>query len=419
MTKFIALRRMPRTRSLGLAAMSFEDKRSRIVKAAPHAERLEDLQGLGLKQVRPEERGPEVEDSLQRLELAGAYVVDTSSEQMADRARELLEPDYHIMPDIELGLPRPTLSESYRRRPRRASYWPAESGVKEAHSNGVTGKGVLLGVLDTGCDADHLELRKKRVEFRYVPLHPSPDAMRACRGFDTDGHGTHVSGIIAGQHVGVAPDVDLMVASVIESETMKTSLERIIIALDWMLSQFQLDENLTRPTIINMSLGFRPEWISAADLQSVVDGIKLLLSTLVVDFEVLPVVAIGNDGAGNVRAPGYFPETLSVGAVDSDLNPAYFSGGGLSPLTGDTEPDIAGYGVDVLSSLERDVDRRSLYAQMSGTSMASPYVAGIAALAASANPQLQGAALRQHLIDHAMPLAHPATRVGVGLARFV
>jgi subtilisin family serine protease len=418
MTKFIALRRRPRTTMMGLDAMSFEEKRSRIVRDAPLSERTEALKGLGLQQVEPEERGPEVEDKFQRLGYAGAYVVDTPSEQMAEKAREVLEEDYQIVPDIELGLPRPSLSQTFRRRPRRASYWPEDSGVTQAHKDGVTGKGVLVGVLDTGCDADHLELRGKRIEFRYVPLYPSPDGMRACRGFDTDGHGTHVSGIIAGKNVGVAPDVDLMVASVIESETVKTSLERIVIALDWMLSQFQLDENLSKPFVINMSLGFRPEWISASHMQSVIDGIKLILSTLVVDFDVLPVVAIGNDGAGIVRAPGYFAEALSVGAVDVTLSPAWFSGGGHSPLSGEPEPDIAGYGVDVLSSLERDVERHSLYAEMSGTSMASPYVAGVAALVAAANPGLQGAALRQYLVQHAMPLAEPETRVGAGLARF-
>src|SRR5262249_36398363 len=157
-------------------------------------------------------------------------------------------------------------------------------------------------------------------------------------------------------------------------------------------------------TIINMSLGFLPHWISAPQVQSVMEGIKLLLSTLVVDFNVLPVVAIGNDGPGTMRAPGFFPEALSVGAVDFDRQPASFSGGGTSPLTGDSEPKIAGYGVNVLSSLERNAKKHSLYANLSGTSMATPYVTGIAALYASADPQLQGNTLRQRLLDEVMPL---------------
>jgi subtilisin family serine protease len=418
MNKFIALRRMPRTASMGLEAMSFGDRRSRLVKDAPGSHRAEALQEIGLAEVEPTEEATGEGDKFQRLGYAGAYVVEATDEAMAERAKDVLEPEYHIMPDIELGLPKAVQARLYQRRPRGKSYWPEKSGVGAAHMQGITGKGVLVGILDTGCDADHLELRDKQIPFQYIPLRPTPEAVRYVRGFDTNGHGTHVTSIIAGKNVGVAPDVDLMVASVIESETVKTSLERVVIALDWMLSHFQLEENLEKPTIINISLGFRPEWIGAAEFQSVVQGIQMLLSTLVVDFEVLPVVAIGNDGPGVVRAPGYFPESFSVGAVDFDLKPASFSGGGLSPLTGQPEPDIVGYGVGVLGALERNVERYSLYAKKSGTSMATPYVSGIAALVASANPGLQGASLRRYLVDHALPLAEDRTRVGAGLARF-
>ena len=418
MHKFIALRKTSRVQMLGLASTSIENKRSQLMKDASLSKRVGTLLGLGLRQIRPEELTPEAQSGFQRLGYVGAYVVNTSDEQVTEQARQVLEPDYHIMPNIQLSLPMPMLAESRLRRGRRRPFWPVESGIGTAHSNGITGRGVLVGVLDTGCDADHLELAKKRIEFRYVPLDPVPDTMRAVRGFDVDGHGTHVCGIIAGRNVGVAPDIDLMVASVIESETLKTSLERIVIALDWMLSQFQREENLNKPTIVGMSLGFKPQWISAPDLQTVTDGIKLLFSTLVTDFDVLPVVAIGNDGPGTMRMPSYFPEALSVGAVDFHLNPASFSGGGLSPLTGRPEPDIAGYGVEILSSLERDVDNRSWYARMSGTSMATPYVTGVAALLASANLGLQGNTLRQRIISQAMSLGAPPERVGAGLARF-
>ena len=90
----------------------------------------------------------------------------------------------------------------------------------------------------------------------------------------------------------------------------------------------------------------------------------------------------------------------------------------MAPDTGRPAPDAAGYGVDVLSSLERDVDRNSRYANKSGTSMAAPYVAGIAALYAQADPTLQGERLRRKLLDTAAPLGAPADRVGVGLVRW-
>ena len=378
---------------------------------------------LGFKRVTPQASvdKPVLDDeqasNFVSLDYLGAYVVSSSNKQRIEDAQQSFDKsDYDVIDDVQLSLPQPTYSERVYRR-RKQIVWPAESGVHQAHSNGITGEGVLVGVLDTGCDADHVQFRKKRVDFRYVPLHYESE-LRDVRGFDVDGHGTHVCGIIAGQHVGVAPEADLMVASVIESETYRTSLSRISIALDWMLSQFRTQQDRNKPIIVNMSLGFAPEHIPKSDRATLMVGIQELISTLVEDFNVLPVVAIGNGGPGSVCAPGCFPETLSVGAVSVDHKPADFSGGGPSPIGEDTQPDIVGYGVNIFSSLERDKNNRSLYKYMSGTSMASPYVAGIAALYASADTKLQGEALRRHLINTALPLQAPADRVGVGLARF-
>ena len=352
------------------------------------------------------------------LNYLGAYVVNSPNEQKIKEAEKLFdESDYDIIPDVQLSLPKPTQSERVYRR-RKQINWPTESGVHEAHRNGIIGKGVLVGVLDTGCDADHIQFRRKQIDFRYIPLHYRFKKLRDVRGFDVDGHGTHVCGIIAGQSIGVAPGVDLMVASVIESETYQTSLSRISIALDWMILQFGTKENLDKPIILNMSLGFVPELISKRDQDLLMVGIQELISTLVEDFDVLPIVAIGNDGPGNMRAPGYFPETLSVGAIDSKHKPADFSGGGFSPISREPQPDIAGYGVNIFSSVGRDRNNRTLYTEMSGTSMAAPYVTGIAALYASADAVFRGERLRQHLLNTVLPLQAPVDRVGAGLARF-
>ena len=148
-------------------------------------------------------------------------------------------------------------------------------------------------------------------------------------------------------------------------------------------------------------------------------GIQQILTTLVQDYSVLPIVAIGNDGPGHTRAPAHYPETLSVGAVDRTLASATFSGGGYSPMRTSIEPDLVGFGIDIFSSLERTIDGQSIYAMGNGTSMAAPYVAGIAALAASADPTRQGEKLREYLLSTALPLDEPNDRVGSGLARFV
>ena len=415
--KFIALPRLSRSVTQGLAASSSGHKRQQLGQSESTSEKTEALKLIGLEETPTLSTLSKTRDRFRRLEYVGAYVVDTVSRRKSEQAQEMFDKDYLIIPDVQLALPETNVAQRFLRRPSRERYWPEISGIEAAHKEGITGQDVLVGILDTGCDADHIELRDKRIDFRYVPLDLGDP--RAVRGFDVAGHGTHVTGIVGGKNIGVAPGAELLVASVIESETHKTSLERIVIALNWMLSHFGRDENLTKPLIINMSLGFLPQWVNTGQIEPVINGIRNIVRVLVEDFDVLPIVAIGNDGPGQMRAPGYFPETLSVGAVDDNLLPADFSGGGTSPINGELEPNIVGYGVSVLSSLERDVERRSIYANLDGTSMATPYVAGIAALLASRDPSLQGMDLRQKLIDDALAIDAPANRVGAGLARFL
>lgn len=416
MVRLIALPKASRATLLGITTESTGDKRATLAAAPPEAAAEDNLKAIGLEQRTPDQRGePESRTVFERLDSLDGYIVETDSEQQTEQAIQILEDDHLVVPDIYLELPRVMLSEERVRLRPRSFTWPGPSGVAEAHVNGATGEGVIVGVIDTGVDAGHLEIRDKHIEYRYVPLDPFNNPLRAVHGFDVDGHGTHVCGIIAGERFGVAPGVDVMAASVIESETIRTSLVRIVLALDWMLQELTREENLERPAIINLSLGFRPEWLQADDRQQAVVMIEDLLNTLLIDFDVLPVVAIGNDGPGVARLPGIFDSVLSVGAVDEQLSPAWFSGS--SAAGAPANPDIAGFGVDILSSLERDPGGWSWYARMSGTSMATPYVVGIAALAASADPTLKGAALRQHLIDTALPIDPPDLRNGAGLAR--
>lgn len=419
MTTFIAIRKRDQSEVDLTTLHSVAERRATAIADKAGEGDAERLLSLGLTQVDPLAYSPHIRHRFHKLDFLKSYVIDTPNPAVAERARELLEPAYLIAPDMELTLPQPALQRTRPQLPSRAELWPVESGIAYAHQQGIIGKNVLVGILDTGCDADHIELREKRIDFRYVPLDPNVDVMRACRGFDVDGHGTHVAGVIGGKHVGVAPGVELMVASVIESKTLRTSLERVVIALNWMMAQFQLEANLGRPAIVNLSLGYQSDWVGETEIDAATRGIKQILTRLVQEYDVLPVVAIGNDGPGRMRAPAWYRETLSVGAVDQTLNPAAFSGGGRSPLFTEIEPDLVGLGVDIFSSLERTIDGTSVYARASGTSMAAPYVVGIAALAASAEPTLQGGRLRDYLVTNALPLNAPHDRVGAGLARFV
>lgn len=417
--KFIALRRQPRLDETQWAHAPAEDTRAALMAAAPATTMPERLADLGLTPVHPCEEAPGIEHSFEALPYLDAFVVQTSSLKLERSAKDLLTPEYLIMPNLEMSAPTPARGKDYVRLPSVAPQWPALSGIAEAHRQGIKGSGVTICVLDTGVDADHRELRHKEIDFRYIPFDAVAGRMRDCRGFDVDGHGTHVAGIIAGQNLGIAPDVDLMVAAVLDSETLKTSLERVVTALDWLLSQFEIEANRSRPVIVNMSLGFSRRTLSKQEYQTVSLGMKTMLDVLTNDFAVLPITAIGNEGAGQVRAPAYFANTISVGAVDFDQNVAEFSGSGVSPVTQESEPNLMGFGVDVISSYERDRKNRSHYRALSGTSMATPYVTGIAALYACCNHAAQGATLANRLLQSAFPLpAAPSGRAGVGLARF-
>lgn len=97
---------------------------------------------------------------------------------------------------------------------------------------------------------------------------------------------------------------------------------------------------------------------------------------------VLPVIAVGNEGPGTSRSPGNYAESLSVGAVDKHLTVANFSSSQRFARPKDpTVPDLVGPGVDITSSVPG-----GRYALMSGTSMATPQIAGLAALLFQASP---------------------------------
>ena len=341
-------------------------------------------------------------------------------------ALDALSDQYDFVSDFPMWLP-PRVALANTPETRGLSVplkreWPEGSGISEAWQKGIRGANVLVGVLDTGVDADHLEFSDKVITYRYVSFFPSsPDwPPRDVRGFDMDGHGSHVCGIIAGRNVGVAPEVSLYVASVIESETTRTSLTRVVSGLNWLFQQFSLPENEHKPAILNMSLGFPmspPPDIARQEFEQRIMAMEVLLQTIV-QANVLLVTAIGNEGVGKFNYPGALEQSVGVGAVDFDGKIAEFSGSGV--MTGEnTKPDLVGYGVGVYSSFERDYAANSFYQRLSGTSMAAPYVTGIAALYRGQDPNLSQQETQQKLLDNCETLAgQPKDRIGKGLARF-
>jgi len=362
--------------------------------------------------------------SYRYMPLIGATMAHFYSDRAERAARGELSGDFEFIPDVvPLSFPGPVAGETGPRNRGMSSLakreWPDECGVPLAHAQGIRGAGVMLGVLDTGIDADHPEHASRVVQFRYVSLFPnSPHTpARDVRGFDPDGHGTHVTGIAAGVHHGVAPEVDLYVASVIESETIRTSLGRVAAGMEWLLHQFSRPENATRPAVVNLSLGFPvqcPPGITQADYQLNLRALQTMIRRLL-DSNVLPVVAAGNSGPNTVGYPAGFPEALAIGAVDFDRKVASFSASGVVGKR--SVPDAMGYGVNIYSSTERRCNNQAFYERMSGTSMAAPYVAGIAALYRCRAPDLTAQEVRDLILGNAVKLPRSSGhRTGKGLA---
>lgn len=257
----------------------------------------------------------------------------------------------------------------------RATWGIRRLGVPELWQQGLTGNGVLVGHLDTGVDGRHPALRGAIAHFAEFDWIGNP--VPGARPHDTDEHGTHTAGTIAGRMVqgvsfGVAPGASLASAIVIEGGNV---IARILAGMDWTVG--------LKVRILSMSLGVRGY-----------DESFRVLTQLIRRRRILPVFAIGNEGPGTSRSPGNYYEALSVGACDARDFVADFSSSQRFARTRDPlVPDVVAPGVDVLSCVPNQQ-----YALMSGTSMATPHVAGLAALLIEAKPNITLTRLERALL---------------------
>jgi subtilisin len=236
--------------------------------------------------------------------------------------------------------------------------------VPKLWSQGLSGKGIRVGHLDTGADGKHPALKKAIAAFAEfnsfgIQVKPNP------KPHDTDDHGTHTAATIAGrevkgQTVGVAPQASLASAIVIEGGNV---IARILGGMDWAISQ--------NVRILSMSLGLRGFFDDF-----------LVVTQIIRSRNILPVFAVGNEGPDTSRSPGNYAEALSIGACDKKARIATFSSSQRFIRTGDPlVPDIVGPGVDIVSA-----SPGGGFQVMSGTSMATPHIAGLAALLFEAKP---------------------------------
>jgi subtilisin family serine protease len=261
-----------------------------------------------------------------------------------------------------------------------------------------TGADIAVAILDTGFDLAHPDFAGRAIVSQsFVAGRPTAQ--------DGHGHGTHCVGISCGpkdpsdsRRYGVAPLATIHVGKVLNDQGSGTDSE-ILAGIDWALTN--------GVHVISMSLG--------ADVREVSQTYETV-GRRALDAGTLIVAAAGNNAersAGNVGfvgVPANSPSIMAIGAIDSDLQIADFSARS-NPVEGG-KVDLAAPGVDVYSSWTMPTRYRSI----SGTSMATPHVAGVAALISQASG-VRGAELWAKLTQTARPLSLESADVGAGLVQ--
>lgn len=234
--------------------------------------------------------------------------------------------------------------------------------IEALWAQGFNGADVLVGHMDTGIDVAHPMLTNALdafAQFDYLGK-----MVAGAQSVDSGTHGTQTASVLAGRYVdgksfGVAPGAKLACATVIEYGKVSA---RVFAGINWAVGQ--------GAKIVSASLG----------LQGYVPILAEVIAAIR-DRGVLPVIAIGNEGAGTSRTPGNCVGTLSVGACNSQRLVYGASGSQMFPK-GRIAPDLVAPGVEIPCATPG-----GQYVYATGTSLATPHVAGLAAILWQAHPE--------------------------------
>jgi len=235
-------------------------------------------------------------------------------------------------------------------------------GPDRAWAAGYDGTNTKVAVLDTGADAEHPDLQGRITAAENFTDADTTD--------DRQGHGTHTLSTVGGSGAasggkskGVPPGADLMVGKVL-NDSGSGAASWIIAGMQWAVDN--------RADVVSMSLG-------SAEPTDCTDPMSLAAEELGKNKDTLFVVAAGNLGPSlnTVSSPGCAPGVLTVGAVDRDDTTADFSSRGPAIVSHTLKPEITAPGVAISAASARGRGSQA-YRAMSGTSMATPHVAGAA-----------------------------------------
>ncbi|MFF0435455.1 S8 family serine peptidase [Streptomyces sp. NPDC004327] len=265
-------------------------------------------------------------------------------------------------------------------------------GADRAWASGYDGTGVKIAVLDTGVDKTHDDLKTQVVGEKNFSS--SPDAV------DRVGHGTHVASIAAGtgarsggRFKGVAPGAKVISGKVLDDEGYGDD-SAVLAGMEWAAAE--------GADVVNLSLG-SPDSPGVDPLEAAIDRMSA-------EKGILFAVAAGNEGESgpsSVGSPGAADAALTVGAVDKDDRLAPFSSTGPRAGDGAVKPDLTAPGVAITAAAAAGsaIDTSPGtphpapgYLQLDGTSMATPHVAGAAAILKQRHPDWKSAELKGALV---------------------
>lgn len=290
-------------------------------------------------------------------------------------------------PEVVSALPKAAPEELVRSVPAKQIPW----GVSAVVDIPAGGDDVTVAVLDTGVDSLHPDLSRRISECKNFTLSKSPFIDDTCE--DRNGHGTHISGIIAADGgkdglgiFGIAPNAELLAFKVCDVDGVCFA-DDIAIAI-----RTAVDDGAN---IIVISAGADT---SSTLIENAVSYAK--------DKKVLVIAAAGNDGpyAGSIDYPAAYSYVISVGAVDDDMIVPEWSSRGdnvrtKSRVINEGDIEFVAPGVNVESSW-----KDGGYAILSGTSMAAPHVAGLAALLWDADDKDPAGAVHEKLYEATVDL---------------
>ncbi len=283
----------------------------------------------------------------------------------------------------------------------------AAVGAEYAHGVGLDGENICIAVLDTGLyPHNDIILRKKGEVKAFADFINGRTKL-----YDDNGHGTHVCGIIAsngmssgGRYKGVAPAADLVVVKIMDKNGGGL-ISDIAAGIEWVIE----NKEKYNIRIASMSLGVEN---SNGRNDALMQEAEQMW-----DHDIAVFAAAGNNGpkSRSINSPGTSSKIITVGCVDDmrtvpmhDDKIAEFSSRG--PAGRLSKPDVVAPGVDIISLL--NTQRR--YTKMSGTSMATPMAAGIAALMLQKKPELTPNKIKQMMMSNTFALNEGAHAQGRG-----